>query len=113
VTEPSRHAQADLDAAVERLTEGTRLQEAEERVAAVAPALQLVLADALASGGWFEGSHRQELERVAAIEDPTERLTAVATLLAEETRVAMLVGVAVGWALAEELGEPPAPAERG
>ena len=97
--------QADLDAAVERLTEGTRLREAEARVAAAAPALQMVLADALAAGGWFEDSHRRELERVAAIEDPSERLTAVATMLAEETRVAMMVGVAVGWALAEELGE--------
>jgi hypothetical protein len=97
--------QADLDAAVERLTEGTRLREAEARVAAVAPALQMVLADALAAGGWFEDSHRRELERAAAIEDPNERLTAVATMLAEETRVAMMVGVAVGWALAEELGE--------
>ncbi len=106
------YSQADLDAAVERLTEGTRLREAEARVAAAAPALQMVLADALAAGGWFEGSHRQELERVAAIEDPGERLTAVATMLAEETRIAMMVGVAVGWALAEELGEsaPPAPA---
>jgi hypothetical protein len=99
------HAQADLDAAVERLTEGTRLREAEARVAAAAPALQLILADALAAGGWFEGSHRQELERVAGIEDPGERLTAMATMLAEETRIAMMVGVAVGWALAEELGE--------
>ena len=27
-------------------------------------------------------------------------------LLAEETRIAMLVGVATGWALADELGAP-------
>lgn len=98
---------ADLDAAVERLTEGTRLRDAETRVAAVAPALQMVLADALASGGWFEGSHRQEIERVAVIEEPHERATAIATLLAEETRISMMVGVAVGWALAEDLGENP------
>lgn len=102
-----RYAEGDLEAAVERLTAGSRLQEAESRVAAAAPGLQRVLAEALASGGWFEGPHRQELERVAAIEDPSERLVGVATLLAEETRIAMMVGVAVGWALAEEL-EPPA-----
>ena len=98
-----RYAEGDIDAAVERLMEGTRLQDAEARVAAAAPALQRVLTEALAAGGWFEGPHRQELERVAAIEDPGERLTAVSTLLAEETRIAMMVGVAVGWAVADEL----------
>ena len=77
--------------------------EAEAAVAAAAPALQRVLVEALADGGWFEDSHRQELERAAAIEDPQERATAVATLLAEETRIAMMVGVAVGWALSDEL----------
>jgi hypothetical protein len=30
----------------------------------------------------------------------------VETLLAEETRMGMLVGVAVGWQLASELGNP-------
>jgi hypothetical protein len=30
-------------------------------------------------------------------------LSAVRTLLAEETRIGMMVGVAVGWALHEEL----------
>ena len=41
---------------------------------------------------------------VAALEDPAERLTRFRTLLAEETRIGMLVGVAVGWELARELG---------
>ena len=41
-----------------------------------------------------------------SVEDPAERLTAVSTLLAEETRVAMMIGVTVGWALAEELPDP-------
>jgi hypothetical protein len=105
-TDPG-YAEGDIDAAVERLMEGSRLQAAEARVAAAAPALQQVLTEALAAGGWFEGPHGQELERVAAIEDPQERLTAVATLLAEETRIAMMVGVAVGWAVAEELEASP------
>ena len=39
-----------------------------------------------------------------------ERLVAVRTLLAEEARMGMLVGVAVGWELARELElEPPRP----
>lgn len=97
------HDAAALEAAVERLVEGSRLADAEAAVTAAAPSLQRILVQALASGGWFEDSHRSELERVSAIEDPAERLTATSTLLAEETRVAMMVGVAVGWALREEL----------
>ncbi|MEO7197718.1 MAG: hypothetical protein ABIZ50_04525 [Solirubrobacterales bacterium] len=104
------YAEADLAAAVERLIEGARLADAEAEVVSAAPALQRVLAQALASGGWFEGTHQAELERVSAIGDLDERVTATATLVAEETRVAMMVGVAVGWALADELG-PPRPAE--
>ena len=100
---PAPYAEADIEAAVQRLVEGSRLRQAESAVAAAAPALQRVLVEALADGGWFEDSHRQELERAAAIEDPQERTTAVATLLAEETRIAMMVGVAVGWALSDEL----------
>jgi hypothetical protein len=37
------------------------------------------------------------------VPDQDERLRAVRTLLAEEARMGMMVGVAVGWALAEEL----------
>lgn len=102
---------SELEAAIERLTDGARLREAESAVAAVAPALQRVLASALASGGWFEGSHRSELERVTAIDDPQERLSAIATLLAEETRIAMMIGVTVGWSLSDELAGG-APRER-
>lgn len=104
------HDEAALAAAIERLREGGRLHAAEAAVAGAAPALQMVLAEALASGGWFEDSHRAEIERVAGLADREERATALATLLAEETRIGMMVGVAVGWALAEELaadgGEP-------
>ena len=35
--------------------------------------------------------------------DPDERILAVRTLLAEETRIGMMVGVAVGWELRNEL----------
>jgi hypothetical protein len=97
---------AALEAAIQRLMDGTRLAEAEAAVAAAAPALQQVLAGALASGGWFEGGHGSQIERVAAIPEHGDRVTATATLLAEETRIGMMVGVAVGWALAEELGPP-------
>jgi hypothetical protein len=97
---------AALEAAIQRITEGSGLADAEAAVAKAAPHLQRVLAGALADGGWFEGGHNSQIERVAAIPDPEDRLTATATLLAEETRIGMMVGVAVGWALAGELGPP-------
>ena len=35
-----------------------------------------------------------------------ERITAVRTLLAEESRMGMMIGVTVGWVLNEELSKP-------
>ena len=74
-------------------------------VTAAAPKLQRVLAEALEAGGWFGEAHEGELRKAAAAPDEEERLSTVRTLLAEEARMGMMVGVAVGWALAEELSE--------
>jgi hypothetical protein len=98
--------EAELEAAVVRLTDGSRLRAAEAQVAAAAPALQRVLAEALAAGGWFGDSHRAELDRITRIADERERAESIDLLLAEETRISMMVGVAVGWVLADELGPP-------
>ena len=92
-----------LDAAIAALSEPERFREAEAMVAAAAPKLQRVLAQALEQGGWFAESHEDAVARAAGSADEAERLAAVRTLLAEETRMGMLVGVAVGWALANEL----------
>src|SRR4051794_24450245 len=100
-----------LEAAIEALVEPERFRAAERRVAAAAPQLQRVLGSALAAGGWFEGVHQEHLAKVASIEDPEQRLAELRTLLAEETRIGMLVGVAVGWELAVEL-LPPAQSPR-
>jgi hypothetical protein len=95
--------QAELEAAVDALADGERFREAEELVASAAPGLQRVLAEALAAGGWFEDSHQGELLKAATTPDADERLATLRTLLAEETRIAMMIGVAVGWTLAGEL----------
>lgn len=92
-----------LRAAIEALLEPERFRDAEARVAAAAPQLQQVLAGALAEGGWFDAPREEQLARIAAIEDPEQRLNELRVLLAEETRIGMLVGVAVGWELAREL----------
>lgn len=92
-----------LSAAIERLTDAERFAEAETIVARAAPELQRVLASAMAEGGWFGESHEAEALRAATVPDPDERIAAVRSLLAEEARMGMMVGVAVGWALKEEL----------
>jgi hypothetical protein len=99
----------ELEAAIERLLEPHRFAEAERVVARAAPQLQKVLAAALAEGGWFGEPHENEALRAATAPDPEERIAAVRTLLAEEARMGMMVGVAVGWALKEELSEPSDP----
>lgn len=96
---------AQLEAAVEALTDPQRFREAETVVARAAPQLQRVLAQALGSGGWFGEEHEGELRKAATASDEAERITSLRTLIAEEARMGMMVGVAVGWALREELGE--------
>jgi hypothetical protein len=96
---------AQVDAAIDALADPERFRDAEQRVARLAPQLQKVLAAALASGGWFDEAHESLVLKAATTPDEEERLTAVRTLLAEETRLGMLVGVAVGWELARELDE--------
>ncbi len=103
---PRAYSDEELEAAIEALTERERFREAESVVAAAAPKLHRVLAEALETGGWFGETHEGELRKAAAAPDEEERLTAVRTLLAEEARMGMMVGVAVGWALAEELHQP-------
>jgi hypothetical protein len=96
----------ELEAAIERLLDPERFSEAERVVARAAPQLQKVLAAALAEGGWFGEPHETETLKAATIPDPDQRLAAVRALLAEEARMGMMVGVAVGWALKEELTAP-------
>ena len=98
-----------FEAAIERLLDPERFSEAERAVARAAPQLQKVLAAALAEGGWFAEPHEAEALKAATTPDPEERLAAVRALLAEEARMGMMVGVAVGWALKEEMAETTDP----
>ena len=108
---PASFSEEQLDAAVEALSGPGRLEEAEAVVARAAPQLQNLLAQSLDAGGWFGESHDAAVLKAATTPAEDERLTAVRTLLAEETRLGMMVGVAVGWALAEELSRSPKPEE--
>ncbi len=52
---------------------------------------------------WFGSAHQAEVLRAAGQADPDERVAAVRNLVAEETRLSMLVGVAVGYELGQML----------
>lgn len=103
---PRRFTAEQVDAAVEALSaDAARFAHAQEIVTHAAPGLQRVLNAALEEGGWFGEAHEAQITGAADAEDPDERLIAVRTLVAEETRLGMLVGVAVGLELARALYE--------
>jgi hypothetical protein len=98
-----RYTAEQVDAAVAALGDPERFAHAQEIVTHAAPGLQQVLNEALAQGGWFADAHEAQVAGAALADDPGERVRAVRTLVAEETRLGMLVGVAVGLELAREL----------
>ena len=95
---PVLHSDEEIDRAIEALNEPGRLEEAQRLVAAKVPQLQLILDNALE--GWLDET---ELLKAAGRPDAAERLTAVRELVTEESRASMLVGVAVGYELAQTL----------
>ena len=101
-----QYTDAQIEAAVESLSEPGRLEEAQRLVASAAPQLQGILNQALDAADWFGSAHQAEVLKAAGIADPEERMRAVRTLIAEETGVSMLIGVAVGYELAHLLMDP-------
>jgi hypothetical protein len=101
------YTDAELEAAIAAIADPERLRAAQDLVARSAPTLQGVLATALEEGGWFDLGHNQAVREAAGHDDLGERVRAVRTMLAEETRLGMLVGVAVGFELARELARTP------
>lgn len=108
-TVPDRsYTDAELDAAIAQITDPNRVREAQSIVLRAAPSLQRVLSAAMQDGGWFDAGHQQAVREAAVHEDSETRLRAMQALLAEETRLGMMVGVAVGFELSRAL-EPPNP----
>ena len=105
---PARRFTAEqVDAAVAALSDDPeRFVHAQEIVTHAAPGLQRVLNEALQAGGWFGEAHEAQITSAAGEDDPQQRTIAIRTLVAEETRLSMLVGVAVGLELARELHDP-------
>jgi hypothetical protein len=96
---------AELEAAIDALGDPDRFREAQALVERAAPQLQRLLGLALKEGGWFDAAHDSAVANAALTRDEEERVNAVRTLLAEEARLGMMVGVAVGYELARELGQ--------
>jgi len=104
---PAREfSDSEVEAAIAALSQPGRLRSAQDLVARSAPRLERVLGEALDDGGWFGPAHEQAVREAAGAEPPEERGRAVSALVAEETRLGMLVGVAVGLELARELDHP-------
>ncbi len=95
--------QQELEAALEALREPGRFATAERLVAQAAPGLHRILVEALGSGGWGAEDDARALDAALAAGDAGSVRDRLGALLAEQTRVAMLVGVAVGVELAREL----------
>ena len=103
--EPPSYSAEEVDAAVTALSEPGRFRHAQEVITHAAPSLQRVISEALHEGGWFGDALDAQVAQAAGTEDPSDRMQAVRTLLAEETRLGMLVGATVGFELARELAQ--------
>jgi len=106
VTGGSAHSDAEIEAAIQALSDPRRLEEAQRLVADRAPQLQRILDEALHAAGWFDQAHQSSVLSASGRPDPDERMQAVHALIVEETRVSMLIGVAVGYELANTLMNP-------
>ena len=106
------YTDAEIDAAIDAINDPRRLQAAQDVVTRTAPALQRLLGVALEEGGWFDLGHDQAVREATSSPDHTDRVREVRTLLAEETRLGMMVGVAIGWELAHELADAGSQSDR-
>jgi hypothetical protein len=98
-----RFSQEDLEAVVAELGDAGGLDAVEQRLESVAPQLQKLLDGALSAGGWFDDAHESMVLKTATQPDADQRIAEVRNFVLEQTRLGMLVGVAVGWELAERL----------
>jgi hypothetical protein len=97
------YSDAEVEAAIAAISDPARLEEAQRLVVERAPQLQQILYQALHDSDWFGEAHRQAIRQALADPDPG---AAVHRLIAEETRITLLIGVAAGLELEHELEHP-------
>lgn len=105
VAERPTYSEQEVETAVQALSDPQRLEQAQRLVTSSAPQLQGIFDQALASADWYGSAHRAEVVKAAGVADPDERMDSVGRLVDEESRVSMLIGVAVGFELAHQLME--------
>jgi hypothetical protein len=97
------YSDEEVDAAIQAISDPARLEEAQRLVTERAPQLQQILYQALHDSDWFGQAHRQAIRQALSDNDPDD---AVHRLIAEETRITLLIGVAAGLELGHELEHP-------
>src|SRR3954449_12855048 len=97
------YSDAEVEAAIAAISDPARLEAAQRLVTERAPQLQQILYQALHDSDWFGQAHRQAIRQ--ALSDPDAE-DAVHRLIAEETRITLLIGVAAGLELEHELEHP-------
>lgn len=98
-----RFSADEVDSAIAALSEDPdRFEHAQQIVTHAAPSLHLLLGQAMSQGGWHEASE-QQAGQIAGLEGDEDRALAIRSLAAEEARLGMLVGVAIGFELSREL----------
>jgi hypothetical protein len=105
VPERRKYSDEELEAAVQAISDPERLEQAQRVVTSTAPQLQRIFDEALSSAEWYGSARRAEVVKAAGTADADQRMDAVGRLVDEETRVSMLIGVAVGFELAHQLIE--------
>jgi transposase-like protein len=105
VPERRKYSDEELEAAVQAVSDPDRLEQAQRVVTSTAPQLQRIFDQAMSSADWYGSARRAEVVKAAGTADADERMDAVGRLVDEETRVSMLIGVAVGFELAHQLME--------
>lgn len=95
--------QSRIEAVVAELGSGPGMDAIEQRLARIAPQLQGLLDDALRAGGWFDDAHEGVVLKTATHPDEDARIDELRNFVIEQTRLGMLVGVAVGWEIADRL----------
>lgn len=106
VSEHRPYTAEQVDAAVRAISDPKRLRRAEEIVTHAVPGLERIIDGALHDGGWFSQGHEQVVNAAIAEPDLATRGERLNALISDESRLAMLVGVTVGFALARELADP-------
>ncbi len=96
-------SQEALQAVIAELGEASGFDAIEGRLEQIAPQLQQLLDGALKAGGWFDDAHESVVLRTATVPDQEQRIAELRNFVLEQTRLGMLVGVAVGWEISERL----------